>query len=426
LISRALIIYPLTAWCLSAALLSPKISWADELDALALESAPTAQTPATASPTRIFFEAAAGQIGQRYGLPDLDTHRLSLDLNHKVSLGQGWRAVLSNRTDQLRPAGVEMPSTLNSLRQAYVGWQDETGSRLIELGRINLRHGTAYGYSPTDIFRDGSLRAVTTADPLAQRENRLGTFMLRTQYIGAAGTVALALAPKLSSQPSNERFSIDAGATNNRHRSLLTFSSKYSDRLNGQALLAHDEVRGTQWGANMTALLSDAVVVHAEWLRGRDQVLWMPGSSTPHPTTRNRAAAGLTFSSTKRLSLTVEVQYNGFAPSDIRYAQAAPAVVGGNSADFLIETQRRQEIASRQAYMVYVAQRDLFKKGLDLTALLRVNADDHSRLTWLELRHHWPKVDVALQWQHLSGRAASEFGVLPYRQSLQILGAYYF
>ena len=415
-----------TALCLSLALMSPQISFGNELDALALESAPPAEVPAKTPPTRIFVEAAAGRIWQRDGLSDLDSHRLSLDINHKANFGDGWRAVLSNRTDNIRPAGGDTPSTLNSLREAYVGWQDEAGSRLIEFGRINLRNGTAYGYSPTDIFRDGSLRTITTADPLAQRENRLGTFMLRGQYIGAAGTVSLALAPKLSNQPSNEKFSIDAGATNNRDRSLLTYSAKYSDRLSGQALLAYDDVRGTQWGANMTALLSGSVVAHAEWLRGRDQLL-----STAAPTvslskaTRSRAAAGLTFSSASRLSITAEVEYNGFVPRKLTAADAAPVTLAGVS-DFLLETQRRQEIASRQAYLVYLTQRDLLKKGLDLTALMRVNADDHSRLAWLELRYHWPKVDVALQWQHISGRAGSEYGVVPYRQTLQVLGAYYF
>ncbi len=389
---------------------------------MALESAPPAETPAKTPPTRIFFEAAAGRISQRYGLSDLDSHRLSLDVIHKANFGNGWRAVLSDRIDNVRPAGDDTPSTLNSLREAYVGWQNEGSTTLVELGRVNLRNGTAYGYSPTDIFRDGSLRTVTTADPLAQRDNRMGTFMLRGQYIGAFGTVSLAWAPKLENRPSNDRFSIDAGATNNRDRSLLTYSGKYSDRLSGQALLAYDDVRGTLWGANMTALLSDAVVAHAEWLRGRDQILLGTAPGASNRVTRNRAAAGLTFTSATRLSITAEYAYNGFAPREATLANAGLDNVSG----FLLETQRRQELASRGAYLVYATQRDLFKKGMDLTALLRVNADDHSQLGWLELRHHWSKVDVALQWQYTSGRANSEYGVLPYRQSLQILAAYYF
>ncbi len=425
MISLHRFVSPLVACCIGWALMLPRSSFGTEIDPLALESAQPAEAPAKASPTRIFVEAAAGRISQRYGLSDLDSHRLSLDFSHKARLGYGWRAVLSNRIDNIRPAGGDTPSTLNSLREAYVGWQDEAGTILVEFGRINLRNGTAYGYSPTDIFRDGSLRTVTTADPLAQRENRLGTFMLRGQYIGDFGTISLALAPKLADRPSNDRFSIDAGATNNRNRSLLTFSGKYSDRLSGQALLVHDDVRGTQWGANMTALLSDAMVAHAEWLRGRDQVLLGTAQSASNRMTRNRAAAGLTFTSATRLSVTAEYDYNEFAPREATLASAAQTGLE-NVSGFLLETQRRQEIASRGAYLVYATQRDLLQKGLDLTALLRINADDHSRLGWLELRYHWPKVDVAVQWQHTSGRATSEYGVVPYRQSIQVLGAYYF
>ncbi|MFY7941275.1 MAG: hypothetical protein ACOVOX_10240, partial [Burkholderiaceae bacterium] len=188
------------ACVLALSLSSPVRS--NDLDALDLEGKPPAETPATTSPTRIFVEGAAGRISQRYGLSDLDTNRLSLDIKHQSKLADNWRVVFSNRLDHLRPAGNGYPSTLNSVREAYVGWQNEEATTLVELGRVNWRYGTGYGYRPTDIFRDGSLRAVTTADPLAQRENRLGTVMLRGQYIGGAGTVALAYAPKVANQPS--------------------------------------------------------------------------------------------------------------------------------------------------------------------------------------------------------------------------------
>ncbi|MBK6295886.1 MAG: hypothetical protein IPF55_17715 [Rhodoferax sp.] len=65
-------------------------------------------------------------------------------------------------------------------------------------------------------------------------------------------------------------------------------------------------------------------------------------------------------------------------------------------------------------------------KDLDLTAFLRVNADDHSHMAWIELRRHWPSFDLALQLQQHSGRITSEFGVLPDRRVLQVLGTYYF
>jgi hypothetical protein len=398
----------------------------NDLDALDLEGKAPAETPTTRSSTRIFVEGSVGRIGQRYGLSDLDSSRLSLDFKHQHKLTDHWRVAFSNRLDRLRPAGAGYPSTLNSLREAYVGWQTEEGNTLVELGRVNWRYGTGYGYRPTDIFRDGSLRAVTTADPLAQRENRLGTVMLRGQHIGEAGTISLAYAPKVANQPSKERFSIDAGATNNRDRAVLSYSFKSSDRLNGQVLAVYDETRGSQFGINGTALVSDALVAHGEWLRGKDQVLvgGVPGGAYPRDT-RDRAVVGLTFAGPKKISLTAEYQYNGFAPSKAQWSQVT-AMGPTGAANFLLETQRRQEIASRGAYLVYLTQRGFIQQNFDLTALLRVNAQDHSRLGWLELRYRANKFDLALQYQVTGGRGQTEYGILPYRQAVQLLGAYYF
>ena len=421
----ALIRSTLSCACLLALLLSSPV-YSNDLDALNLEGKPPVENPSENAPTRIFVEGAAGRISQRYGLSDLDTNRLSLDIKHQSKLAENWRVVFSNRLDHLRPAGSGYPSTLNSVREAYVGWQNEEATTLVELGRVNWRYGTGYGYRPTDIFRDGSLRAVTTADPLAQRENRLGTVMLRGQYIGSAGTVSLAYAPKVANQQSKERFSFDAGATNNRDRAVLSYSFKSSDRLNGQVLVAYDEIRGSQFGINGTALVSDALVAHGEWLRGKDQLLVgnAPGTALQRDT-RDRAVLGLTYAGPKKISLTAEYQYNGFAPTQAQWSQLAAFGPTG-AANFLLETQRRQEISSRSAYLFYLTQRGFIQQNLDLTALLRVNAQDHSRLGWVELRYRANKFDLAVQYQVTGGGPKTEYGIVPYRQTVQLLGAYYF
>jgi hypothetical protein len=45
---------------------------------------------------------------------------------------------------------------------------------------------------------------------------------------------------------------------------------------------------------------------------------------------------------------------------------------------------------------------------------------------WVELRHHWPRFDLAVQLQGNIGRITSEFGILPDRRVFQVLGTYYF
>lgn len=411
------------------ALALPQAVLADDSDALALESAPVADAKPAAQPqpTRLFIEGAVGRIAQRYGLPSLDSRRLSLDLVHQISWPNGWRAVLSDRIDYNQPTDNGTPATLNSLREAYASWQTEGGNTLLEFGRINLRNGPAYGYNPTDYFRDGALRSVTTADPFALRENRLGTVMLRGQQLWAGGSVSLALAPKLADAPSNASFSADLGSTNATNRLLASWSSRWSDGVSTQLLVLGEEGRGPQLGASATALLSDAAVGHLEVSRGRgvnllDTALGISRADTP----RNRLAAGLTYTLPIRLALTAEFEYNGAAPDNAAWraagAAGGPALLGR----YLQAAQVRQESASRRAWLLYANQKDALLKNLDITGLLRINADDHSRLAWVELRYHWGQADLALQWQRNLGQPLSEYGVLPYRQALQLLGAWYF
>ena len=62
----------------------------------------------------------------------------------------------------------------------------------------------------------------------------------------------------------------------------------------------------------------------------------------------------------------------------------------------------------------------------DLTAFLRVNALDNSKMVWVELRHHWPSFDLAFQLQQHLGDLTSEYGILPDSRLIQLLGTYYF
>jgi hypothetical protein len=93
---------------------------------------------------------------------------------------------------------------------------------------------------------------------------------------------------------------------------------------------------------------------------------------------------------------------------------------------YLAAVQRDQELAGRNAWLVYASKSGLVGlKQLELKGFVRTNLSDRSRLVWAEVRYHWPQFDAALQWQRASGVARSEFGAMPYRQLVQILGTYY-
>ena len=415
-------------WCAFAAALLPVLTVlaADDADALKLEGAPVEAAPAGARDTKIFLEAVVGNSSRRYQLGSQDIGRASLDVSHTFRLGNDLRVVLSDRIDHLHPDVAGSDATINSLREAYVSWQGEGGSTVVEVGRINLRYGSAYGYNPTDFFRDGSLRTLTSANPFALRENRLGSVMLRAQRLWMDGSLSIALSPKLASTPSRDGWSLDLGSTNNRHRAVVALGTQFSQRVSTQLLAYKVDGLSTTLGASLTALISDAATAQVEWSRGKEQDLFSQALGVPaQSATRNRFAGGLTYTTSGKLSITAEYQYNGFALSKAGAASLAANSPIGQVA-YQIEAQRRQDLAARQAFLVYLTQKDFVLKDLDLTAFVRVNAGDRSRLAWLELRRQWPSFDIAFQFQQSFGTITSEYGILPDRRVIQLLGTYYF
>jgi hypothetical protein len=411
-------------FALAASYALPAFSADAELDALNLQSAPEVVPDATRS-TKLFFEGAVGNASQRYTSDSVRLGRASIDFSHSARLTPGLRAVVSNRLDYFDPAIAGTDAAVNSLREAYLTWQPEGGSTVLELGRINLRYGPAYGYNPTDFFRDGSLRTLTSANPFAMRENRLGSVMLRGQKLWSGGSLSAAYSPKLADTSGADGWNLDLGATNNRDRGLVALNTQFSQRVSSQVLVYKEPGMSATLGASLTALLSDAAVAHLEASRGSEsdllsRALGLSGTTA----TRNRFAGGVTYTTLGKLSVTAEYQYNGFAldASDWTALGATPA----NQVAYELEAQRLQELVPRQAYLIYLSQKSLFLKDLDLTAFMRINANDYSRLTWVELRHHWSNFDLAFQLQQHTGDISSEYGILPDRRVMQVLGTYYY
>jgi len=373
-----------------------------------------------------FADVALGQARDRTGGGTTHLGRLTLDGREQARFGQAWQGTLSARLDHTEPEDQRLGASVLSLREAYLGWQDAEARQVFEAGRINLREGPAYAWNPTDWFKTNALRTITTANPASLRESRLGTAMLRGQRLWDGGSLALVWAPKLADGPSRQGLSVDLGATNAAHRGLLSLGTRWSESLNTQLSLYAEQDREPQFGASLTALLSDALVWHAEAASGRslslsEQVL-TPDAS---PRMRHRLATGLTWTTASKLSLTAEWHRNGAAPDRQgwqalrgRAPQALPA--------FYALASARQDNASNDAFFLYAVQRDLGVRNLDLTALLRHNASDSSRLTWVELRWRLENIDLALQWQRLAGEPGSEFGSLPLRDSIGAILTLYF
>ena len=374
---------------------------------------------------QLSMEAALGESSQRYGPRRLQTQRLSLELQIDRKLSKDWRAVLSDQLDQRWQRPVDDRTSINTLKEAYLSWQPQP-SRAVDIGRINARYGVASGYNPTDYFRSGANRSIVAIDPASLKRNRQGSVMLRGQTLWNGGSLTAVASPRLGDKPDDAAFSLDVGATNRQDRWLVALSQQLSENLNPQWLLFGEGQQSPQLGFNLTNVWGQATVAYVEWSGGRSESQLAQALRGPDDSAfRSRLATGLSYTSTNKLSLTAEYEFNGGAPSAAAWealSQRAPLAY----LQYRTWVQDKFDLPTRQSVFLYASWRDAMFNHFDLNAMLRWNADDHSRLARLEARHHWEHTDVALQWQRQSGKPGSEFGAWQQQQTVQLLVRYFY
>ncbi|MEO7151889.1 MAG: hypothetical protein ABIX46_09315 [Burkholderiaceae bacterium] len=391
-----------------------------DADALSLADEPVV-APQAAQRWRFFTEAAASR-GTLIGAADhVNGARISLDARFDATLAPGWRAVFSDRLDVARHNQDVLDYSVNTLREAYLSWH-ASPTDIVDFGRVNLRYGSAYGYNPSDFFKVGALRSITSPDPANLRENRQGTIVVQAQKLWNATSVAAAYSPKLGNRgPSSGTFSLNEGATNFSHRWLIAASHKFSENFQPQILFHGGQGLPVQTAFNLSGLIGNATVAYAEVSAGKSRSLVAQslGLASDPEKMQRRAALGLTYTTRFNLSLTGEVEYNSAAPSRSHwdaYRTAAP----GNALRLLQAAQTLQDLPTRRALFVYAAWRDLGLKNLDLNAYVRRDQETRSREQWIEARYHWNKAEVALQWQGYSGDAGSLYGAVPQPRRMEL------
>lgn len=362
---------------------------------------------------RMFAEGAAGWTDLRPAVPGpagRATQRLSLDLQLDAPLASGLRAVFADRLDvDWQRHRQNQRHEANTLKEAYLSWRP-SNDLIVDLGRVNQHAGVAVGYNPTDFFRDGALRSVVTVDPASLKKDRQGSVMLRAQALWEGASLTALYSPALAQGPNAAAFNPDWGATNARDRGLLIFSKRLGEDLNPQWLLYKDAGASPQLGMNLTRLLNDATVAYVEWSGGRRRpLLAQAQGQAVSAAYRNRVSAGFTLTTSAKLSLSLELQYNGTGLNETQW-QALPEGSLPAFAGYLQFAQARQELVTRHAAMLHATWQDVLVNRLDLAALVRRNQEDGSRLAWMELRYHWDRDELAWQWQRNAGRASSEYG----------------
>jgi hypothetical protein len=405
-------------------LICSAVAAADEDDsaALALTAAPVTQV-AGSRPLSLTVEAAATAAAQSIGGEE-NVERLSVDERFDGAFAHDWRAVVAARVDTQWLDRFDSVQEVGTLKEAYVSWQPQS-NLLLDAGRINGRQGVALGYNPTDFFRADAIRSLVSPDPNSLRDNRLGTVMLRGQQLWDTGALTAVYAPRLADNPNAAPLDPDLGATNSKNRWLLSFSQQLGAGWSPQWLLYGADGQSPQAGVNLTSVIGQSMVAYVEAAAGRSPSLLSRAlNQTQGESFRSRASTGFTYSTANKLSLTLEYEYNG----------AGSGVTNWNALRFgnLYRYARyreyvfaQQDLPTRSNLFVYASWQDLIIQHLDLSAFFREDLQDHSRFPWLELRHHWTAVDLALRWQDAFGGFTSDLGAQAQRQTWQFVVDYY-
>ncbi len=428
--------------------------------------APAASASAATASIKIYLEDAAAVESLRAPLavplppstsPELEwQNRTSLDAAGKWRLADDLDGVLSDRANLFYENDIRFPAHAdlrNDFREGYLTWEPVT-QNYVEAGRINLKHGVALGYNPTDYFKTRSAVAQASADPSVTRSDRLGVVAAQAQSIFAGGSVTLAAAPKLQSTSAipltapPPSFDPGFGQTNGADRFLLAGSYEIADGVSPEVLVYH-EPDTTRFGANLSRTIGQSIVAYGEWSGGNQAGLVsraiafgkdtgvLPAAVTdtsPGKHFANDAAAGASWTSgADKVTLNVEYHYHqtGFDRAGWRgwFALSKSGVAG---IDGLLWYERsfasdQQEPMSRQQIFLRADWTDAFIPHLELSAFAFVNVYDGSTMTQLsasyDLSDAWTV--GALVGANL-GASHSEWGSSPDAASAILRAVKYF
>jgi len=391
--------------------------------------APAAPAPtATAAPTgKTYIEDAFTVESLRSPLavplppstaPALEIqNRSSLDFTHKWSFDGTLDFSFSDRANLYEENDIAIPSHQdfrNDFREGFVTWEPEAQTYL-EAGRINVRHGTALGYNPTDFFKTRTLVDQSSEDPSVIREDRLGVAMVQGQRIFENGSATLAVAPRLASPTaiptSGPPPSVDPGfgRTNGTNRVLLSGSTELADGVSPEFLAYHDD-DGSRFGASVSRTIGQAIVAYGEWAGGEQGSLTSRAIQFGHQTDAlpaivvdpdprksftNDAAVGASWTDgADEITLNAEYHYHqsGFGAADWRNWFAAGRA-GKPLVDSLLwytraYAQDQQEPMSRQEIFLRADWQDAFIDKLEISAIAFVNLYDGSTLTQLSVSYN--------------------------------------
>ena len=205
------------------------------------------------------------------GTPSRWNDRVSADALVSWKLSDNVRVTASDVLAVSFADGVGFPrqAVRNDVRELYATWE-AAPEVYLEAGRINVRYGVAYGYNPTDFYRARTSVAQSSSDPGALRNNRLGTVMLRGQYVFNGGSLEAIYAPKLHSPVplgmAADPYDPKIDQTNGSDRASLSYSFEWEE-FSPQILAFYDSGR-MKVGFNISHPIGSAIIAYASWAGG--------------------------------------------------------------------------------------------------------------------------------------------------------------
>ncbi|MDP1614127.1 MAG: hypothetical protein Q8M11_23940 [Sulfuritalea sp.] len=355
--------------------------------------------------------------------------RSALELRKEWRTGDGITLTLSDRLEWLQDDSGH--GTLrNALREGFAsaGFGDEL---FVDAGRINLRSGVGLGFNPSDWLREGAALPQTTQNPAVQRENRLGTVMLKAQAVQGWGAAHVALIPHLAPRPDQvSPYGLDFGRTNEDPALHFRVAPQVSERISVDALAYARRGRHPQWAVNTTAVLNEALIWHLEWSTGKRMGLTAP-AQVASAARHDRLATGLSWTAANGTVIAVERHLASDALSRKdwdAWRLSSDATTARRLAQLRGERLSLQEPLVRDAWFLRAALNGMLKDpDIDLSGFVRINPHDRSRLWQIDGSWHaTAHLSVHVGMGGFAGDARSEFGANPLRSfaSLRLEVAY--
>jgi len=284
----------------------------------------------------------------------------------------------------------------------------------LELGRMNVKEGIAYGYNPTDYFKGGSSFTLSL-DPKEKIENRLGAVLVQVSAIWDNITLKALYSPQISTnansiQSDKKYIGLHLDESNSQERASLYLGYTGFDALSISGLL-HKNDDGLNIGLNMSYI--------------QERSIWYLEASTAKKQDKSNyeteLSLGLNYSSQNNIVSTFEYIYNegGLNKEEIHTLFSQKYL-----ANYSPKIPKSTMLSKHTLFMM-ARQSDVLH-NLDWNALAWVNPLDKSSLLQVGLSYEYEEIVFSLDARAYRGNAQTVYGSYPNEYEGLVSMSYYF